>query len=48
MDEEKKLVAYVARSFNEEEDFHFLHLEFLQLLNIVNLQVKLVRMKSCI
>lgn len=46
MDEEKKLVAYVARSLNEEEDFHFLRLEFLQRLNIVNLQVKLIRMKS--
>ncbi|KAL7952774.1 hypothetical protein V8C34DRAFT_309765 [Trichoderma compactum] len=46
MDNEKKLIAYVARSLNEEEDFHFLRLEFLQRLNIVNLQVKLVRMKS--
>ncbi|KAM0256155.1 hypothetical protein ACHAQJ_005132 [Trichoderma viride] len=46
MDDEKKLVAYVARSLNEEEDFHFLRLEFLQRLNITNLQVKLVQMKS--
>ncbi|KAL7909802.1 hypothetical protein GGI35DRAFT_451060 [Trichoderma velutinum] len=46
MDNEKKLIAYVARSLNEEEDFHFLRLEFLQRINITNLQVKLVRMKS--
>lgn len=46
MDIEKTLIAYVTRSLNEEEDFHFLRLEFLQRLNIVNLQVKLVQMKS--
>ncbi|KAL7796739.1 hypothetical protein V8C37DRAFT_371316 [Trichoderma ceciliae] len=46
MDEERNFPAYVARSLNEEEDFHFLRLEYLQRLNIVNLQVKLVRMKG--
>ncbi|KAJ6442573.1 cytochrome p450 oxidoreductase [Purpureocillium lavendulum] len=46
MDEKSKLVAYVARSLSEEEDFHFLRFEFLQRLNIVNLQVRLARRKS--
>jgi hypothetical protein len=46
MDDEKNLVAYVARSLNEEEDFHFLRLEFLQRLNITDLQVRLAQMKS--
>ncbi|KAK3996643.1 hypothetical protein QBC44DRAFT_136002 [Cladorrhinum sp. PSN332] len=39
-------IAYVQRSLEVEEDFHFLRLEFLQRLNIVHHQVKLVRMKS--
>ncbi|UNI23069.1 hypothetical protein JDV02_008909 [Purpureocillium takamizusanense] len=46
MDEKKRLVEYVTRSLNEEEDFHFLRFEFLQRLNIVNLQVQLARIKS--
>ncbi|UKZ75689.1 hypothetical protein TrVFT333_003381 [Trichoderma virens FT-333] len=44
--EGRKLCDYVDRSLNEEEDFHFLRLEFLQRLNIVNLQVKLVQTKG--
>ncbi|RSL98384.1 hypothetical protein CEP52_010379 [Fusarium oligoseptatum] len=43
---EKNLVAYVNRSIEEEEDFHFLRFEFLQRLNITQLGVKLARLKS--
>ncbi|KAM0417472.1 hypothetical protein ACHAPT_012536 [Fusarium lateritium] len=43
---EENLVAYVNRSLEEEEDFHFLRFEFLQRLNITQLQVKLARLKS--
>lgn len=46
MDDEKNLVAYVDSSLKGEEDFHFLRLEFLQRLNIANLQVNLARMKN--
>jgi len=46
MDEKSKLFEYVNRSLSEEEDFHFLRFEFLQRLNIVNLQVQLARSKS--
>ena len=42
----ENLVRYVNRSLDEEEDFHFLRFEFLQRLNLAQLQVKLVRMKS--
>jgi hypothetical protein len=45
-DEEKNLVAYVNKSLENEEDFHFLRFEFLQRLNIVHLEVDLVRMRS--
>lgn len=43
--EGSKILDYVVRSLNEEEDFHFLRLEFLQRLNIVELQLKLVQLK---
>lgn len=42
----ENFVQYVNRSLDEEEDFHFLRFEFLQRLNLTQLQVKLVRMKS--
>ncbi|RSL52514.1 hypothetical protein CEP54_010854 [Fusarium duplospermum] len=42
----KSLVAYVNRSLQDEEDFHFLRFEFLQRLNITQLQVKLAKLKS--
>ncbi|KAL6876969.1 hypothetical protein J3F83DRAFT_727670 [Trichoderma novae-zelandiae] len=44
--EGSKILDYVVRSLNEEEDFHFLRLEFLQRLNIVELQLKLVQIKK--
>ena len=44
--EGSKILDYVVRSLNEEEDFHFLRLEFLQRLNIVELQLKLVAIKK--
>lgn len=40
------LVGYVYRSLEDEEEFHFLRFEFLQRINITQLEVKLVRMKS--
>ena len=43
---EKNLVRYVNRSLEDEEDFHFLRFEFLQRLNITQLQVRLARLKS--
>ncbi|KAI4861548.1 hypothetical protein F4820DRAFT_460871 [Hypoxylon rubiginosum] len=42
----RDLVSYVKRSLEEEEEFHFLRFEFLQRLNIAQLEVKLARMKS--
>ncbi|KAF1959853.1 hypothetical protein CC80DRAFT_439979 [Byssothecium circinans] len=42
----ENFVRYVNRSLNEEEDFHFLRFEFLQRMNLAQLQVKLVRIKS--
>ena len=44
--EEDNLVEYINRSLDEEEEFHFLRFEFLQRLNIVNLQLDLVRLKG--
>ncbi|KAJ5686428.1 hypothetical protein N7536_009047 [Penicillium majusculum] len=44
--EEDSLVEYINRSLDEEEEFHFLRFEFLQRLNIVNLQLDLVRLKG--
>ena len=44
--EEDDLVEYVNRSLDEEEEFHFLRFEFLQRLNIVKLQLDLVRLKG--
>ncbi|KAI1442944.1 hypothetical protein F5Y02DRAFT_232972 [Annulohypoxylon stygium] len=41
----RDLVAYVLQSLEEEEEFHFLRFEFLQRLNITQLQVKLSRLK---
>ncbi|KAM6507915.1 hypothetical protein FSOLCH5_013114 [Fusarium solani] len=43
---ERNLVAYVNRSIDEEEEFHFLRFEFLQRLNITQLELKLARLKS--
>ncbi|KAI8673007.1 hypothetical protein NCS56_00765300 [Fusarium sp. Ph1] len=43
---QRNLVAYVNRSVDEEEEFHFLRFEFLQRLNITQLEVKLARLKS--
>lgn len=43
---EDDFVGYVQRSINEEEEFHFLRFEFLQRLNITQLQVKLARTKN--
>ncbi|KAI1874792.1 uncharacterized protein JN550_002221 [Neoarthrinium moseri] len=45
---EQNLSQYVTRSLEEEEDFHFLRFEHLQRLNIVQLQIRLVRLKSTI
>ena len=45
-DQTESLFQYVNRSLEDEEDFHFLRFEFLHRLNIVDLEVKLVRMKS--
>ena len=42
-EEAQNLVSYVNRSLDEEEDFHFLRFEFLQRLNLTQLEVKLVR-----
>lgn len=44
--EDRAYVEYVKRSLNEEEEFHFQRFEFLQRLNLAQLQVKLVRLKS--
>ncbi|KAJ5959426.1 uncharacterized protein N7479_006576 [Penicillium vulpinum] len=44
--EEDDLVEHINRSLNEEEEFHFLRFEFLQRLNIVKLQLDLVRLKG--
>ncbi|KAI0885794.1 uncharacterized protein GGS22DRAFT_199966 [Annulohypoxylon maeteangense] len=44
----RDLVAYVLQSLEEEEEFHFLRFEFLQRLNITQLQVKLARLRKCI
>ena len=41
-----KLVGYVNRSLNDQEQFHFMRFEFLQRLNITRLEVELVRLKS--
>lgn len=40
-----KLLEYVNRSLDEEEEFHFLRFESLQRINIVQLQDKLVQLK---
>ena len=39
-------VNYANRSLEEEEAFHFLRFEFLQRLNLMKLQVDLVRTKN--
>ncbi|KAK1753963.1 hypothetical protein QBC47DRAFT_423773 [Echria macrotheca] len=44
--DDENIVLYVQRSLEEEEEFHFLRHEFLQKINITNLGVKLVRLKS--
>ncbi|KAM6527657.1 hypothetical protein FALCPG4_008708 [Fusarium falciforme] len=45
-DDDSNFVAYVNRSLEDEEQFHFLRFEFLQRLNITRLGVNLVRLKS--
>jgi len=45
-DEEKNLVPYVNKSLAKEEDFHLLRFEFLQRLNMVHLELDLVRMRN--
>lgn len=44
--DDANLIAYVNRSLEDEEQFHFLRFEFLQRLNITRLGVNLVRLKS--
>lgn len=44
-DRVQKLAQYVNESVNEEEDFHFIHFESLQRLNLVNLQCDLAQIK---
>ncbi|KAI1455353.1 hypothetical protein F4805DRAFT_275999 [Annulohypoxylon moriforme] len=46
--DEADLVAYILQSLEEEEEFHFLRFEFLQRLNITQIQIKLARIKRCI
>lgn len=41
----EQLYTYVLESCDEEERFHFLGFEFLQRLNIVQLQNKLIELK---
>ncbi|KAF3767113.1 hypothetical protein M406DRAFT_274574, partial [Cryphonectria parasitica EP155] len=41
-----RLRSYVVDSLNKEEDFHFLRFEFLQRLNITNIEVELAEMKT--
>lgn len=42
------LVQYIGQSLKDEEEFHFLRFEFLQRLNIAQLQLDLVRLRSSI
>lgn len=42
----KSIVEYVRHSLEEEEDFHFLRFEFLQRLNIAQIQLDLIHLKS--
>ncbi|OTA70046.1 hypothetical protein K449DRAFT_427557 [Hypoxylon sp. EC38] len=44
----RNLIAYVQRSVEEGEEFQFPGFEFLQRLNITQIQVKLAKIKSCI
>jgi hypothetical protein len=44
--DEQNLHKYVKRSLEDEEEFHFLRFEYLQRLNITQLEVKLARIKS--
>ncbi|KAG2026289.1 hypothetical protein GB937_001797 [Aspergillus fischeri] len=46
LDEVVDLVEYINRSLDEEEEFHLLRFEFLQRLNIVRLELDLVRLKG--
>ncbi|KAI2469425.1 hypothetical protein F4781DRAFT_215760 [Annulohypoxylon bovei var. microspora] len=41
----RDLVAYVLQSLEEEEEFHFLRFEFLQRLNMTQMQIKLAKIK---
>ncbi|KAL3478434.1 hypothetical protein BJX99DRAFT_256555 [Aspergillus californicus] len=40
------LIEYVNRSLHEEEDFHFMRFEFLQRLNIVQMELGLIQLRS--
>jgi hypothetical protein len=40
------IVGYVKQSLEDEEEFHFLRFEFLQRLNIAQIQLDLIRLKS--
>jgi hypothetical protein len=40
------IVGYVRQSLEVEEEFHFLRFEFLQRLNITQIQLDLIRLKS--
>lgn len=42
----KNIVEYVRQSLEKEEDFHFLRFEFLQRLNITQIQLDLISLKS--
>lgn len=42
----KNLLSYCSKSVQVEEDFHFLRFEFLQRVNLVNLENDLVQIKS--
>lgn len=44
----EELLQYVERSFNEYEEFHFLRFEKLQRINLVALQMKLIRTQDAL
>ena len=44
----EELLQYVERSLKEDKDFHFLRFEKLQRINLVALQMKLIRTKAAL
>jgi len=42
----RNMVEYVRQSLADEEEFHFLRFEFLQRLNITQIQLDLIKLKS--